>query len=380
MCTQVKIRAVDAVLPLELIRQTQANEKSMMAVAALVVNLIGEMISFVEQKQPKGLDAYPGDRICQGRVIILPELFEKPEVCQELKLLAEKIKVKLQALKERKRMQNCSPAEFFEKEIAPLEISKDAHYLLDCRLLMVTRATQYTESSGIVQSRADHGNLSKLSPDIDRVERLGSNFREQITQNACTRVSAQTMVRLQEYSHRMKIPALLQRMVDQVVVYKPENFPPKSFGCQFFTMQLALYHLLERKTALAIRKIVPSGKPHGFIFFKATEKDFELQDLNKAEHLPKTSYAAIFHAVVPSEENLIAKIKEIGFIELILRYAAQENPFQHSSSIDDVKDPEARRTLEEYRERAAKSGCLKGPHPLLLLHHVYCNTIQEEVK
>jgi hypothetical protein len=375
MCTQVKIRAVDAVLPSELIRQAQANEKTMMAAAILVVNLIGETISFVEQKQPKGLDAYPGDRICQGRVIILPELFEKPEVCQELQLLAEKIKAQQQVLKKRKQLQNCSPAEFFEKEIASLEISNDVHYLMDCRLLMVTRATHYIEPSGIVQSRADHGNLSKLSPDIDRVERFGSNFREQITQNACMRVSAQTMARLQETSRRMKIPELLQRMVGEVVVYKPENFPPKSFGCQFFTMQLALTHLLERKMALAIRKIVPSDKPHSFIFFKAAEKDFELN-----EQLPKTSYVAIFHAVVPSEENLIAKIKEIGFIELTLRYAAQENPFQHTSSIDDVKDPEARRVLEEYREKAAKSGCLKGSHPLLLLHHVYCNTIQEEVK
>jgi hypothetical protein len=377
MCTQIKVRAIDALLPPELIKYIEDDEKTMMAAATLVVNLMQETIQYVEKKIPKGLDAFPGDRLCQGRLIILPELFEKPEVCQEMKQLAEMIKAKLQILIERRKNQNCSCSSFFEKEIATLEISEDVRYLMDCRLLMITRATKLVEPSGVIHTMTDHGNLTKLSPKIQLIERKPSRFRELITLNACMRVSAESMVRLQDYSRGMNVPPLLQRMIGQVVVLKPDGYPPRTFGCQFFTVHLALCRLLEQKTPVAIRTIVPAGKLHSCIFFKPKENAFEFQSLDEARQLPKSSYVAIFHAVVPSEDNLIAKVHEIGFIELILRYAAQEVPFEHRSSHDDVKDAEARQLLEEYRDKAAKSGC---NHELLRLHHLYSTTIQEEVK
>ncbi len=380
MCTQVKMRATTAILPPELIGQIErpkfnedTNEKIMMAVATLVVNLIRETILYIREKQPKRFDAYPGDRICQARLIVLPQLFENPEVSNELNQLMERITLLLQALKERRRSKSCPPAEFFNK-ITALEISNNAHYLLDCRLLMVTRATQRVESNGVVQSRADCGQLTALSPDIYIVDsKLNANFREQITNNACMRISAQSMVYLQERGRQMKVSPLLQRMVDLVLVFQPKKeYPPKTFGCQFFTMQLALQHLLQSKTLIAIKTIVPKDKVPSFIFFRAGEKDFEQE-----KEIVKTPYLAIFHAVVPSKDALMEKIKEIGFIELILRLAAQEAPLNHESTLEDVKDPEGRQVLLEYKEKAAKSGCSKD---LLLLHHLYSNTFQEELK
>lgn len=381
MCTQLQRKVVDALLPLQLIEQIRTlkdHEKMMMAVATLVVNLMDQMMNYIQTRQPKRFDAFPGDRICQARLIALPDLFDKPGVCLELKQLKEQVTARLEALRQRKRSQDCSSAVFFEKQIASLEISRDVLYLLDCRLLMVTRATQKVDPNGIVFSRADYGNLSTLSPTIDLIDnKLGQNFREQIMNNACSRVSAESMIRLQEYGRKMKIPPLLQKMCDVVRVYQSDiKYPAKTFGCQFFTMQLALYHLLDRKAPVAIKTIVPKDNVPRFIFFKAGETDFQLHP----ETILKPSFIAIFHAVVSSEDKLVSKIKEIGFIELVLRYAAQEDPFEHGSRLEDVKDPEGRAVLEEYKKKAAESGCLKGPGQLLLLHHLYCNTFQDEVK
>ncbi len=349
MCTQVKIRALDAVLPPDLIKQTEMNKKTMKAAATFVVNLIDETICHAANKLPHGLDAFPGDRLCQARLMILPELFEKPEVCKELQELSEKIKVGL------------------GKEIATLEISPDVNYLMNCRLLKITRTVKSIEPSGILLSKTDHRQLASLSNE------LTGKACEKITQHACTRISKETMERLQEYGRRMRVTELHQRMLDHVVVFSPPNFPPRSFGCQFFTVHLALHCLSQRKNPLAIKTIVPEG-PSRLIFFKAQENDFEFQE---APQLEKTSYVAIFQAVVPSEKALVAKVKEIGFVELILRYSAQETPFEHTSSLSDVKDLEARTLIEEYRKKAAESGC---DEKLIRIHHLYSSTIQEEVK
>lgn len=346
MCTQVKIRAIDAVLPPELIEKIETNEKTKIAAETFVVNLIKETIRYVENKQPKAMDAFPGDRLCQGRVTILPELFENPEVGKELKDLAEKIESK--------------------NEIALLEISKDVHYLMDCRLLMITRAVKSIEPNGIRLAKTEHRQLASLSKGLSNL-----TF-EKITHDTCTRVSKETMHRLQGYGRRMKVPELHQRMLDQVVVFNLPNMPPRTFGCGFFTVHLALHSLLARKTPLAIKTTVPEG-PSSLIFFEAKERDFECQN---QEQFAKMSYVTIFQAVVPSQESLLAKIKEIGFIELVLRQSALETPFEHSSTLDSVKDLEGRTLIEEYIGKAKASGC---DERLLKIHHMYLSTIQEEI-
>lgn len=376
---QVKFRATDYLLPPALIDLAKTNEKAMTVTATLVLNLFKQVIQIVQRNQPPNLDAFPGDRQCHDRnLLILPDLLENPEILEELKALEVKITAALTALNRRSGKQVTSSLDFFEKEIASLTISRDVRFLMDCRLLMVTRQPQPAQPSGRVISKSEPGNLTQLSKKFHEIENrgIGNNFREQITQRASTRISAETVVRRQEYSRRMIIPELLKSMIEEFVIFKPDNYPPKSFGCQFFTLQLALYRLLEKNTPLAIKTIVPKGDPH-LIFFKAGQNDFEFQNLIEVAQLPKTSYVGIIEAIVPSEENLLTKIEKIGFIELLLRYAAQEPPYQPGTRSEDVKNPQGRQMLEAYRETAADSGCNEE---LLFFHHVYLNTLQDEIK
>lgn len=347
MCTELKIRAFNAVLPPEFIRQTEINEKAMMAAKTFIMNLIKQTSQYVVNKQPKELDAFPADRLCQGRVINLPELFENPEICNELTDLAVKIDAK--------------------EPIALLEVSKNVHYLMDCRILTITKAIKEILPNGIRMSKTEHRQLTSLSPD------LSGQVCDKITQHACSRISKETIERLQEYGRRMQVSNLHQRMLDYTVVFNLPNYLPKTFGCGFFTAHLALLCSLQKKTPVAIRTIVPEGLSH-LLCFRAHETDFEFQE---PVQLEKTGYVAVFQAVVPSQDALLAKIKEIGLIELILRFSAQDTPYEHTSTLDSVKDPEGRAMLEEYRRKAAESGC---DEKLFRIHHMYVNTFQEEVK
>jgi hypothetical protein len=237
---------------------------------------------------------------------------------------------------------------------------------MDCKILTITKAIKEILPNGIRMSKTDHRQLTSLSQD------LSGQVCDKITQNACMRISKETIERLQEYGRRMQVSSLHQRMLDYTVVFNLPNFLPKTFGCGFFTAQLALHCLLQRKMLVAIRTIVAEGPSH-LLFFRAHETDFEFQELDQLE---KTGYVAVFQAVVPSQDALLAKIKEIGLIELILRFSAQDTPYEHTSTIESVKDPEGRAMLEVYRRKAAESGC---DEKLFRIHHMYCNTIQEEV-
>jgi len=64
----VKIRAVDALLPTTLIDLAKTNEKEMRVTATLVLNLFTQLIRLVRDNKIQPLDAFPGDRYCQGRV------------------------------------------------------------------------------------------------------------------------------------------------------------------------------------------------------------------------------------------------------------------------------------------------------------------------
>ncbi|HEX2578977.1 MAG TPA: hypothetical protein VHK67_01055 [Rhabdochlamydiaceae bacterium] len=345
MCTKVKIRAFNAILPAELIQRTATDKKTLMGAATFVANLIEDTNRTMQDRLLKGFDAFPGDRLCHARVMILSDLFDKPDVCTELQALIKNT----------------------QAEMVNLEISSDVSYLISCRLLKITRAVKSIEPSGIVLAKTDHKQLATLSKE------LSGMVLDKITRYACTKMSKETMERLQEYGRRMQVAPPYQRMLDHVVVATYGGFAPRTFGCQFFTVKLAMMHLLEKSRLLTIKTIVPEG-PSQLFFFMPQKTDFVFE---KAPQLEKTAFVTIFQAVVPSEKAVIEKIQEIGFIELILRYSAQLNPFEHTSTLDDIKDLDGRAVIEEYRKKAAESGC---DEKLMQIHHLYCNTIQEEVK
>ena len=75
-----------------------------------------------------------------------------------------------------------------------------------------------------------------------------------------------------------------------------------------------------------------------------------------------------------------AKVQEIGFSRLILVCTAQEEPYEHGSTLDSVTDPEARAEIESHIKMASEIDCVKDKNPLLLMDHIFCNSLQEELK
>ncbi|HUD01915.1 MAG TPA: hypothetical protein VMR37_06275, partial [Rhabdochlamydiaceae bacterium] len=170
MCTQIEIRGVQTLLPCSLIRhiretkpQTepalQALDKQMTTAATLVVNLILDLAKRIRQNKLKELDCNAGDAGCQMRATVIPGLLSSPAVLEEL-IRLEIIAKEVSAVLQIRRSLKCSyiqllfenpTAGFFDKHILQrLSFSKEVCYLLDCRMLKVTRIVDHIEPNGIV--------------------------------------------------------------------------------------------------------------------------------------------------------------------------------------------------------------------------------------
>lgn len=373
----ISVGFLERLLPGQLLARCEQEEKCMQGVSYFVLNLLRDTIKMVENNTPKALDAYPGDGNCQSRLAILPELFENRQVLEEMSALKKICTTQLQLLAERRKKPITPVRDFFNCGIGSLSISADIQFLMDCRLLNITRVPHSSDASGVIYLKTDHGKLSSLFKYVPQVEGKEGNFRREITLNACSRLSSETMSRLQQICRRKAVSELVQRMIDHVIAIPYDQFPPKIFGCQFFTVKVAFYQLLDKKIPIIVQTIVPKGQQNESIFFLPQEEDFVFQDRDAIHGLQPSHFVAIFKGVVPSIEILKSKVKEIGFIELVLCYASQQDPFQPGSSPQDVQDKEAYALLENYRSKSQEFGCLKNDvNTPLKLHHLYCDTLQ----
>jgi hypothetical protein len=241
----------------------------------------------------------------------------------------------------------------------------------------VTKIKDHVEPSGIVVTRLDHGRLSTLSKDFN--QRVENKFRKQIVADAAVTLSESSLACVQEMAHRMHVSPLMLRMIMGVRQNKPQgNFKPKSFGCQFYEVALLLSQLKQQQAIIAIKTVVTKGKPQ-LILLKPTAPGEEFCFIDAA---PKETLLVVFEGVVQeglSIEAFKEKVQKIGLSRLMLVCTAQEEPYEHKSTLDDVTDPEGRAEIESYIKMAPEIDCVKGQNPLWLMDHIFCNSFLQEL-
>jgi len=396
MSARTQINVTSALLPPPLLerllspegRNSELCEKQMTSVARLIVNLLKKTVVTIERGNIKELDANPGDKGCQMRAVLLREFLLSPEVSEELQRLKkstkaiEKIVQARQSLNGRPKREDESTCQFFRRHILPIEVSVDILFLIYCKLLTVTKVRHHTEPNGIVVTHLQHGNLSTLSKDIHIVEGLETHFREEMICDASIKLAQDSLASIQNLAKRIRVSPLLLRMLTGVRQNKAAGrYKPKPFGCQFHEIQLALTHLREQAACVAIKTVVVKGSPQLF-FLKPPAPGEEFRFVEPKD-VPQDQLLVVFEGVVQpglTIEEFSKRVELIGFSRLILVLAAQEEPYEHGSTLNDVTDVEGRAEIESYMKMAPEIGCIRDGNPLLLLDHIFCNSAKEELK
>jgi hypothetical protein len=387
MSTPICMRVANAIMPAQLLKQIQEGhslERNMTATARLLVNLVRNTIICLKQHKIRALDANPADRQCQLRAIILRSLTADQEMMQEalaLEKVANTAAKQLHARHQTKRRVHREPVEiFFENNIsAKLQVSRKMLYLLDCRLMTLTKIKDHVEDNGIVVTKTSISPLSKLAK--KGIEDIAKEQRGLMLGIAAARLSATSIQLYQELCSQLTVSPVMSRMMLQVRQGKTyRDHPPKSFGCQFYEVQAVLMHLKQQKAIIAIKTVVTEGNPCHLMFQSTNEhEEFTFLKKETTKGLPLETRIVVFEGVIGSDtQTFLKKVQEVGLSRMILACAAQEEPFEHGSTLETVTDPEAHAEIVACRKDAERIGCQKEKDPVLLLDHVFCNSLKEE--
>jgi hypothetical protein len=369
MSTCTRVPLVDSVLLGHF--NSDASEEAMVANAKLLIGLVNETVKQFLNNNPLEFDANPGDGACQAQALHLHALFQMPHLKEEavaLRGAIEQVKQHLQARRSGVKKEG-SATEFFQREVVPLTLSEEMLYLLRLRLFKFTKVRDKVLPNGIVVTRTEPSKLDSFAPN-----RFGQE-RAQFVADAASRLAMQSILHMRAQEERLSCADPLRKaMFKEEQIHRPvvdPRFASKPFSCLFFQIEVLLQALKERGAVIAIKSI---GKDPKHLFLQASASGFALFDPKSfSPEMP----IVVFEAVVKEGVDLPAKVVGLGFEKMLLSCAAQEPPFNSTSTIGDVKMEQAKERIECARAQAKGLGLAKE-ETFFLLDHVFCSTMIKE--
>lgn len=366
-------------------KEENVGEKAMCAVALLLINTVSGTIKVLRQRNYKNLDANPGDGGCQNRALELKRLTlleNLNEECQRLEKTAKEIKSLLNKRNSnQKEREKCSSHLFFESHFGSLTISKEMEYLVHCYLSTVLRTPCQRLPNGVVLTKSEMSKLSILS---NKITVLDTFTRRKIVEENQKNLSELSVKAMHQFA--MQVTSLdPEEKKLMVTMLSPEhthffspdinNYEPKAFGCLFYEIKTVLIRLREEQGMIALKSIVSQGNPfHLLLQAKISGNEFELVADESYTSLSSKERIVVFEAVVKTKKEETGKLlMEYGFTNIILAQAANEAPYEPTSTFNDIKVIEASNEMTRYKEMGLKFG------DFIALDHVYLNTLDAEL-
>ena len=330
------------------------------------------------------VDANTGGAACQLQAIKLYELLHSPELQDEAANLLEDLRKIKKMVHLRgsnlKNEQELSTVKFFDATLLSLKVSEEMLYLIRARMLTVTKVPSHIEENGVLVTKTDPGQLSKLSSSLQQVF-SGAYVSTFVALNA-KHLCQQSIEKIQTIAANLKTedPLTVEMLsVSHLVHYMPEKMVvDKPFSCLFFQMRALLQHLKEQKILIAIKSVEKNKETPKYLCLKAIDGDFEFLKKEETQTLDPETALIVFEGVVADLNELEKLIKTIGFEKLILICSAQEPQYHPKSTLEDMQHDTAKKMVEQTKELAKEMGLEKIKDPLFLLDHVFCNAVKYE--
>lgn len=380
-----------SLLPTELQEKfDELGKKEMCAIALLITNTALNAIKAFEQGLYKKFDANPGDGGCQMRALELRQLMKRgltrklcsglEEECCSLKIETSRIK---DFILKKQPYEGCvfGSEKIIEQALfEELKVSKEMEYLLHCYLSTVLRTPYRIQENGVIMTKSDMSKLSILSKNIGV---LSSEFRNKIVEENQEHLSILSLEALRASARRAtslkdKEKELMLTMLskEHVRLFTPdEKYKPKAFGCVFYEVKAVLTHLREEQGIICLKSITKEKKPF-YIFLQSKEAGGEFEVLLDEEctSLDPAMLIVVFEAVMHmGKEELIKRLKQHGFTNMVFIQAAKQPPYEPGSSINDIKNPEAIREIRSYLAQGAEI------ENFFTMDHVYLNDLGKEL-
>lgn len=421
-----KFPLAESIFPEEILVKVKGHEQRMLAITYLLIHLFKQSRAACLKYEIEKFDPNPGNHACQVYAIKsrhYPLLIEEFETVNDL-IIKSTNNVRKRSSKERA---NETPEDFFKRNFQELKVSEDMLFFLRSYLLFITIVKDPPDEMGYQLRKIESSRLNILSKYFDkyftRVERelvIGKNKRELSKQSV--QVMQAIIAKDESNDKNEAIPnKLVKTMLSDKHIREvqiEDLHPPKFFSCGFFQVKAVLDHLKRENALVCITHLERKERPTFSILLRGSKEGFtllsdeEMRELiptqqkkklsqeeieklicsNRAKKIEKRSLSkeeqerltenslTIFLGggdPTLSREEIIKKIKEIGFENVILICAAQEPPYDRATStLKDVKDPDALKVILEFRDKAQSAELCKEDKPFFRFLHIYTTTLE----
>ncbi len=333
---------------------------TVLALVEFVANLAINTFRRYSLQRYKEFDSNPADEACQSRVAVLIH-FSTLGVLEQLGELEKaclKIKKKVDTKSSQQSLDRADCAAFFKSMLGELRVSKEVEFLLHARLLTIT-CIRETNAEG---ERKVFSLLSNLDVVTKKISRIEAAIRHRIFNHSQILHSRQSIA----YMHQLAKDKLAIKMSEEEQIFRPKltgGFEPKHFSCHYFEVMTLLDQVEEKGVAIALRSIRKEDKP--FAFFRGGRF---MQDPPGLDEM----VLVVEGTLKGSPEEICAEVAKTSVREMILVDVSKGPPFHLESTLDDIKEPQARRVIEEMRSKEVVT--------TFDLVHTYLNLVKFEVK
>lgn len=338
------------------------SDKNAMGICQLIARCALEAIDLLEKGNLLQLDAHAGNYGCEAHSFRLLHLARS----RELKLECAALRPKCEEI--------LAAKEFYESTVSKLTVSPEMGYLLQARVLTITK--KMCVSEGYETEKTVPARLRALASTLNKhcLAEIVSFTQEALSRNSIAFLGAEaprcTSVEGDE-------KRLISRMFEpaNLVLYsgRKEELRLKTFSCSFFTVKAVLLHLKESGTPVIVKPLNKVGEaPSPGLLFRSSGGCL----VPSHEKLDPAAPVIVCEGITTHTlAELAEKINPYGLEKILLANAALGEQYVPNHAEFPVKDADAEKEIAVWRRVAAEHDLQK----LFNFVHMYCNTLGKEV-
>lgn len=392
-----------SILPHSEIKELK-KESEVIPLIQLLVKVTLEAVTFYENGEYWQLDALVGNYGCEVHafnILAFAHSEELKEECKTMPSLCQKITQCILTRKLLKNHEKCDLYQFYEELQGISIISQKMKYLVQSRLLTITKKVLYDAKK--FDSREYEGFIT-----VSNNLRKGIKLAVQDTVlNEIVSIAQSNMSLSSIHFMRVELDKLiiangeegsLVKMMTQpenLCTYTPAMTPlqaygkakknkgTKTFSCCYYNTKAVLMLLAELKAPLIIKKMTKEGEAVQYFAFKPCGGLWQFEEMSHAEidsYLPGAP-VIVCVAYLPdqmSNEEWLIKVREYGLGNMIMANASQES--QYIPKMPEVFPiPLAEAEVEinfQSNVKAQALECVRMKRSILDLDHFYCSCWQ----
>ncbi len=245
-----------------------------------------------------------------------------------------------------------------------LVVENDAHfqkieYLLHSNILTIVRKFDQQQDNGIVVTKMAPKALMGMAG-----ASATTGFVQEVVKNSQRRLSSSTAVFMRQEALQLKDSPIKDR-INHILSFE-HKVDRRTFLCFFYAVKTLLFRLREGMTPICLKSVSLGSEPF-FVFLEPKEKDGEFQ-IVLSDNFPDNTVMFIFEMVVGvTQQELMDRITQYGFTEIVLELASREFPYEKGTDLSAIPDEGAREEVALYRKRNTVDFCE--------LDHIYLDQV-----